>query len=312
MSFSTSNSDRRAATVALAALSALLAVYCVLLEAITRVGFDRVSRVQRRVVEDYRAAQTWPVGGPAAPPRVLVVGNSLLLKGVDRVLFKRTLQSKYTIVLLPVENTQFEDWFFGLRRLFAEGSRPAMVVVCLSTRQLISRGTAGEYFAHYLMRSRDVFAVKTSAGLDNTVTSNYFFANWSRWLGSRAEIRKWLASKLMPNLERLMAFFPDKTPAMPPPDKVVERALPHLQALSDLCRANGAALVVVVPPTLDKDDASREVAEAAARHGIRVLVPLRSDEVSPSDFSDGFHLNEKGAARFTQRLAAALLVLDRP
>src|SRR5215469_5414342 len=203
MSFSTFNSDRRAATIALAVLLGVLAVYCVLLEAITRIGFDRVSRIQQRVVEDYRAAKALPLGASEGQPRVLVVGNSLLLKGVDPVLFKQTLQSKYTIVLLPVENTQFEDWFFGLRRLFAEGSRPAVVVVCLSTRQIISRGTAGEYFAHYLMRSRDVLAVKRSADLDNTVTSNYFFANWSRWLGSRAEIRKWLASKLMPNLDRL-------------------------------------------------------------------------------------------------------------
>ena len=312
MSFSTSSSDRRTATAALFVLLAALAVYCALLEAVTRIGFDRVSRIQRRVVEDYRAATALPVAVTGGRPRMLVVGNSLLLKGVDPALLKQELASKYTVVLFPVENTQFEDWFYGLRRLFAEGSRPSLVIVCLSTRQLISHGTAGEYFAYYLMRPRDVLAVKESASLDNTVTSNYFFASWSQWLGSRAEIRKWLASKLMPNLERLTAFFPDKTPPMPPAEHVVERALPHVKALSDLCRANGAALVVVVPPTLDKRDASRQLADATARLGIKVVIPLRADEVSADDFSDGFHLNEKGAVRFTQRLAAALLAIDRP
>ena len=304
---STSNSEPRDATRAIAVLLVGMLLYCATLEVVTRRGFSRVSRTQRRIYQDLNAAKSIAPAVSNASPTVLVVGNSLLLDGVDRASLKNELAPKYQLVLLPVENTQFEDWYFGLRRLFAEGSRPSIVVVCLSTRQMMSRATDGEYFAYYLMQGRDLLAVRRESQLDNTMASAYFFANRSDWLGSRAQIRNWLLQAIMPNLERLIGFFPAKTPPMPPSDQVVAAAIPHLLALDELCKSNGARLVILVPPTLRHDDASAEIQDSANGQGIPVLVPLRPSEVSPGEFSDGFHLNAQGAARFTQRFASALL-----
>ena len=307
MPSSTSSSEVRAATRAIAVLLTGILVYCAGLEIVTRQGFSRVSRTQRRIYQDLSVAKsiTPPVSND--PPTILVVGNSLLLDGVDRASLKKELAPNYLVALLPIENTQFEDWYFGLRRLFAEGSRPSIVVVCLSTRQMISRATDGEYFAHYLMQERDLLAVKREAQLDNTITSAYFFANRSEWLGSRAQIRNWLLQAIMPSSERLIRYFPAKTPPMPPTEQVVAGVLPHLLALDQLCKANGARLVAVVPPALSRDDASAGVQDSGARDGIPVLVPLPSNNVTPDDFHDGFHLNPGGAARFTHRLASDLL-----
>ena len=307
MPSSTSNSKPRAATRAIAILLAVIFVYCAGLELVTRRGFSRVSRIQRRVYQDLTAAKSIAPPVLNDPPAMLVVGNSLLLDGVDRVSLKMELAPNYLVTLLPVENTQFEDWYFGLRRLFAEGSRPSVVVVCLSTRQMMSRATDGEYFAYYLLQGRDLLAVRRESQLDNTMTSAYFFANRSAWLGSRAQIRNWLLQEIMPGLERLIGYFPAKTPPMPPKEQVVAGALPHLLAMGQLCKSNGAHLVVLVPPTLRSDDASAEVQASAAHNGIPVLVPLRPADVTPDDFHDGFHLNSRGAARFTHRLASELL-----
>lgn len=307
MPSSTSNSEARAATRAIVFLLAGLFLYSAALEIVTRRGFSRISRIQRRVHEDLSAAKSIAPSVLNDPPTILVAGNSLLLDGVDRASLKKQLAPNYLVTLLPVENTQFEDWYFGLRRLFAEGSRPSIVVLCLSTRQMMSRATDGEYFAYYLMRERDLLAVKKESQLDNTITSAYFFANGSEWLGSRAQIRNWLLQAIMPNLEHLIGFFPGKTPPMPPKEQVVAGVLPHLLALDQLCKANGAHLVVLVPPTLSRDDASADVQDSADRQGLLVLVPLRPDDVTPADFHDGFHLNARGAARFTQRFASTLL-----
>ena len=307
MPSSTSSSDHRAATRAIATLLGGVLLYCIGLEVVTRKGFSRVSRTQRRIAADLLAAKSVAPSAPSVPSTILVVGNSLLLDGVDRASLKSDLSANYEANLLPVENTQFEDWYFGLRRLFAEGSRPAVVVVCLSTRQMMSSATDGEYFAYYLMQGRDLPAVKRESQLDNTLASTYFFANLSDWLGSRAQIRNWLLQAIMPNLEHLISFFPAKTPPMPPRDQVLAAALPHLAALNELCRTNGARIVVVVPPTLSHEDASADLETAAAQKGIAFLVPLRSDDVTPAEFHDGFHLNARGATRFTHRLAADLL-----
>jgi hypothetical protein len=304
---STSSSEVRAATRAIAVLLAGLFLYSAALEVVTRRGFSRVSRIQRRIYQDLSAARSIPPPAENDPPTMLVVGNSLLLDGVDRASLKKELAPNYLVALLPVENTQFEDWYFGLRRLFAEGTRPSIVVLCLSTRQMMSRATDGEYFAFYLMQERDLLAVKRESQLDNTMASAYFFANRSDWLGSRAQIRNWLLQAIMPSSERLTHYFPGKTPPMPPKEQVVAGVLPHLLALDQLCKANGARLVAVVPPALSRDDASADVQDSAAREGIPVLVPLRSNDVTPDDFHDGFHLNPRGAVRFTQRLGSALL-----
>lgn len=212
----------------------------------------------------------------------------------------------YAAALLPIENTQFQDWYFGLRRLFSEGAHPAVVVVCLSTRQIVSRSTDGEYFAHYLMPRRDLFAARRESQLNNTMTSDYFFASFSEWLGSRNQIKNWLFHAVMPGLEHLVGFFTSPPPPMPPPSRIVAEALPHLSALDRICREHGARLVVVVPPPISHEDGSAEVQVAAAKAGISVLVPMHAGELSPEEFADGYHLNAGGAARFTPRLAAAL------
>ncbi len=307
MPSSTSNSELRPASRAIAVLLAGLFLYCATLEVVTRLGVSRVSRIQRRIYQDLAAARSLAPQASNAQPTMLVVGNSLLLDGVDRASLKKDLAPNYQLTVLPIENTQFEDWYFGLRRLFREGSRPTVVVVCLSTRQMMSRATDGEYFAYYLMQGRDLFAVRRESQLDNTMTSAYFFAHRSDWLGSRAQIRNWLLQEIMPNLERLIGFFPGKTPPMPPKDQIIAGVIPHLLALNDLCKSNGARLVVLVPPTLSHDDASAAVQDSAAREGVSALVPLRPGDVSPTDFYDGFHLNSGGAARFTHRLASELL-----
>jgi|SRR6516162_4837550 hypothetical protein len=301
------DSESRAARHAMVVLLVAVLCYCGLLEFFSRVALNRISRTQHRISEDYRAAKSLRGAEPGDAPTMLVVGNSLLLVGVDRPLLAKRLASNYLVAVLPVENTQFEDWYFGLRRLYAEGSRPSTIVVCLSTQQMISNSTYGEYFAHYLMRTADLLVVKRAVGLDNTVTSNYFFAHWSAWLGSRAETRNWLIHKLMPNLGQLTQYFPAKPSSMPQPSDVVERALIHLRVLKDLSTSYGSTFVAVVPPTLDANDAQTEVQDAAARVGIAVLIPLRPKETSLADYnSDGFHLNPKGAVRFTERLSVAL------
>lgn len=307
MPSSTSNSDPLTAARALVALLLLLLLYFAGLEIVARLGFSRISAIQHRIREDYYAAQSIPPATSADPPTLLVVGNSLLLDGVNRHLLEQELAPNYSATFLPIENTQFDDWYFGLRRLFATGASPSAVVVCLSVRQIMSRATDGEYFARHLMQASDILAVKEDSQLDNTTASGYFLANHSEWLGGRAEIRNWLLQKLIPHLAQLTLYFPAKNPPMPSSEEVVARSLPHLKRLNELCEANHARLIVLVPPTLEVHDASAAVRQAAAVDGIMVLIPSPPRQLPAEDYSDGYHLNAKGAMLFTRLLGTALL-----
>lgn len=312
MHSSTSNSepataDAKSATRALAVLLAGLVAYGLALEGASRFAFSRVSRIRGRVERDLREARALRPRGPDGKPTLLFVGNSLLLYGVDRAAFQRRLEPRLDATLFPMENTQYEDWYFGLRTLFAAGARPAFVAAAFTPRQLLSPAVNGEHFARLLMSPGDLLAVRRESGLDNTGASAFFFARYSEWLGSRAQIRSWLLFRLFPGLERAAALFPPPKTPLPPPERVAAEVLPRIRSLDGLCRYYGARLVLVIPPTMTESAGAQEIQKVAASEGLAVLVPARGGELGPEAFSDGFHLNPRGAERFTPQVADALL-----
>jgi hypothetical protein len=306
MPSSTSGSDQNSATRALVLLLVILLSYVAGLEAVVRVGFPRINHYWRRILDDQRTAISLQPGHGSVSPSLLIVGNSLLLWAVDRESLKKELPS-YSLVVFPIENTTYLDWYFGLHRLFAEGAHPDFVGVCLSTRHLMSEKTIGEPFAHSMMLESDLLAIKRAAHMDNTMMSNYFFAGLSSWLGYRSEIRNWLLQKIMPNIEGLTKYLPNAAPPMDPTDVVLGKTLPRLRSLSQLCREHGARFFLIVPPAFGVDDSLQAIRAGAARDGIPVVVPYEPSEMPTDSFQeDKFHLNANGAALFTERLSKIL------
>jgi len=287
-------------------LSGLL-VYGLGLETASRVVFSRVSRIRGRVERDLQAARALRPIGAGGKPTLLLVGNSLLLHGVDRAPFQRRLAPALDATVFPIENTQYEDWYFGLKTLLSGGSRPSVVAAAFTPRQLLSPMTDGEHFARLLMSPGDLLAVQRASGLDNTAASAYFFAHLSDWLGFRAQIRSWLFFQLFPGLEKAAALFPGGRPPLPRSSDMVAEVLPRVRALDLLCRFYGAKFVLIVPPTTTESAGAVELRTAAVAEGLSVLIPMRSDELLADDFTDGFHLNRRGAERFTPRVADVLI-----
>jgi hypothetical protein len=309
----TSDSDRRAATRASILLLALLMAYFSALETVTAIGFPRINHYWRRIRADqHTAALLRPALGNDST-KLLIVGNSLLLWAVDREQLQHQMPASYSLAVLPIENTNYLDWYFGLRRLFAEGSRPDVVMLCVSTRQLISDRTLGEPFAHSMMLGSDLLYVKREVQLDNTIASGYFFAHFSGWLGYRSEVHNWLLQKVMPDVETLTRYLPGKTPPMPPADFVLAQALPRLRALDKMAKEHRARFVLLIPPTFDVQDSSIRLREESAKEGISVILPFEPAQLSPDHFQeDRFHLNSEGAVVFTQRVSSMLRQLLSP
>jgi hypothetical protein len=307
MRSSTSASENPNAARAMVLLLALLVVYCGALEVVTRTKFTHISRVQRRIDNDKRAALELKPSAGDGSKTFLLVGNSLLVHGVEPDKLHKEMAPSYYSEVLGIENTQFLDWYFGLRRFFAEGSKPAVIVLSLTTRQLISHGINGEYFAYQMMQERDILRVKKAAHLDNTMTSNLFFANQSAWLGSRSMIRNWLLGELMPSVDQLTAYLPEKAPPLPADELVIQQSLGRLEEMQELCRDNGAGFIFVQPSVRGVSDVEDKLRAAAAGAGIVVLVPFRGGEMPAAYYSDGFHLNAQGADLFTKKLGLELV-----
>jgi hypothetical protein len=274
-------------------------------EAAARVGLDRASKIQRRMVQEYRQAVA--IGQDQAPGRhLLVVGNSLLDEGVQFDRLRDSLAGRYDVRRYMVEQTVYFDWLYGLHRLYREGARPDVVVVMLGTGHWLSPGIRGDYSAQYMMSAADLPRVARDVGLHPTQATGLAFASMSKFWGARVEMRTFVLGHLMPTLGQFMnaSSAVDRRPMVDADIAPVLSA--RIERMRELTDAYGSQLVLLVPPVLDPADGAPALMAAAAQHDVPVLRPVASGSFGPQLYRDGFHLNDTGAALFTDRLIPAL------
>jgi hypothetical protein len=303
----------RSATLSIALLAAAAVAYLAALEIAARVLYPAHSALAARIRSDWSAARQSGVSPLPDRRSFLLVGNSLLQAGVDRKELKVLQESdNLNVTLMPIENTNYLDWYFGVRRLLAEGSRPEFVVLCLVPGQLISDGTDGEFFARNLMLPTDILRVKQAARLDWTTTSTYLMASASAWMGNSAEIRNWIRAETVPGMAKLAPVFPEPVITPRAADSVEEIAGRRLTEFAAMCATRGCKVLLLIPPVMRQPQNESLAAVRRAGHaaGVPVLTPVAPAELGPSYFSDGFHLNPRGAVIFSSRLVEALQAIS--
>ncbi len=281
-------------------LLAVCFLFCVFLEAVTSCYFGRVSQMENRRQTEYRSALMLRPAKETGRASVLVVGNSLLLHGVDFPQLQQAVGPDIELRRLVVENTFYLDWYYGLRHLLKIGSQPDVAVVMLNPIQLTSEAINGDYTVHLLVDREDLGGFARDIGADRNKMSSLALANLSFFYGTRAEIRTWLLGSILPGLPHLF----HSTPTAPKAGSR-ELAEQRLAQLRQLCAQHGVELVVVLPPAR-QDSGVSVVLQAAAANEVKMLLPIPPGVLPVSDYSDNFHLNSRGARKFTPVLAAEL------
>jgi hypothetical protein len=263
---------------------------------------EHLSRTERRVASELQAAKSLHPVTADGRPTVLLAGNSLLLEGVQLDRLHENLAPDYEVSRLGIEQTHYLDWYFGLRRLLEEGSRPSLIVLSLATDQLASRFTLGESFARRQMSARDFPLAIQESKLDRTTASTYLFAHWSNWLADKGVIRQRVLILLVPNFRELAARIADHGPHVNDPAVLLAMAQQRLPELRDLTQTYGVKIVLLIPPT-QHEDQSRPIQELGEQRGVAVWVLSPPGEFPRTLYRDGFHLNAEGSEIFTSRLA---------
>jgi hypothetical protein len=296
--------DRRRAARLLLAGCAVVALSA---DATARLALDRASKIQQRIVAEYRGAQRIGCEPRTAKTHILVVGNSLLDEGVQFDRVREELGETCDARRLVVERTTYFDWYYGIKALLDGGARPDIVVVVLTPGQWVRPDSRGDYSAQYLMQTADLRDAARDLHLSATEYASLVFARLSKFWGARAEMRNFILIHLMPDLGRLMNFssYIDPTPAVD--DQIAEKARGRIERLNRIVRAQGGRLVILVPPVLDANDGAPGLARAARSSGVAVIRPVSSGTYGKSLYRDtGFHLNAEGAAIFTEQFVRAL------
>ena len=169
----------------------------------------------------------------------------------------------------------------------------------------------GDAFAELLMDSHDLLRSSKPSPSDNTVTSNLLFANLSRFYGVRSEVHKTFLLHMLPTSRDLAAKLRPPSPPLAPDEEIDREATKRLQEISSLCSQYGAQFILVVPPSTTARDGSNAIQLAGNRIGVQVFVPFRPQQLPSDLYSDGFHLNYRGAEVFTRALGSSLPQLLR-
>jgi len=280
-----------------------LALFCAAIEGLTRFGFSHISRIEARISQDHQAALAIR---KSDRPTVLLVGNSLMLEGIDDQRLRESLGGKAHAVLFPIEQTQYLDWYYGLRRLFAEGSQPDTVVLCMSAEHLITSRIRGDYSAYYLFRFADIPQIRRDINYDLTKTSSLALSRFSLFYAGRSPLRNFVLVRTDPAYAAMLQQLAGvQAQAHFPSDREMERiAEARLTDLRTLCSSHGARFAFLLAPGFGPGEAP--LVEAGARSHTDVMVPFHLNELGRDKFRDGFHLNATGAQMFTARVADLL------
>ena len=280
----------------------LLALILAALETGTRVVFRRVSRLENRIMVDHRNALSLR---PGTKPHILLLGNSLLLEGLDYDALHKSLAPDAEVTRFVIEGTTYYDWYYGIRRLLASGSRPDRIVLCMSALNLLGAGIRGDYSAYYLFQTQDIAGIARSIHYDTTKASNLVFARYSLFYAARNNMRNFILGKVDPAYSALINHIQFSRSQLPPSNEIEHSAEQRLRALNSECARYRVPFVFLIPPAIDAHG-ERELLEAGRLSGTSVSVPIAGGTLPADLFRDGFHLNSRGAAVFTDALARDL------
>lgn len=290
------------------ALLALMAVYGLAVESITRCVLSPMSKIQRVFTSELAQSAHLQSAADDRPRTLLVVGNSLLDAAVDFRQLNSSLGSEWRAVRLFVSDSDYLDWRFGLSKLLASGTHPDAVAVMLTPRQLVSDHFRGGFSAHYMMRVSDLPRLAEEAHLHPTAASSLLFARYSLFYGIRAELRNGILAQVFPNLPDVLFRLAYTRRAKLGDEAVQLRSTTRLRELKTTTDGYGIQLVLLLPPLPSASDQEAEppVIESGRRTGVQVLNPLPAGELPLSAFRDGFHTNRQGAIAYTTRLGPIL------
>jgi hypothetical protein len=287
----------------------MLAGFCVLFITSIEIVFSHpvkhYSVTYQRVSQQYAEALRARPSQAGEPISVLMVGNSLLLDGVDVPRLQALTSGRLRIYPIFLEFTTYYDWLYALRRLFRQGARPQIVVVGLGPDSVIEDTVRAEYSPILLFDAGDVLHVSSDLGLDRTATMNLLLAHWSTFWDMRAAVRAQILRRIVPDAEDLFEVVKRKRPVTPAPD-AEPMAISRLRILRRLVEGYGARLILLIPPPTS-DTGVRQTVRAASKVGVDTLVPIDPVTLPPSLFQpDAIHLNSQGATRFTSALGENL------
>ena len=243
-----------------------------------------------------------------APHSVLIVGNSLVLHGIDEHTLDTTLGPGYEAKKETIVGSGYQDWLYGVPSLLDRGSRPTLIVLGFSPAQLVMDRPPIGRTTRLVWTTKNLAYYTLDRRIGLTAASNLLLQHFSAFFALRDQLRQDSRKLIVPGYAAMSHDFFDGAPLRPDSTTDVAIAASRLAAMDSTCAAHGVRFVYLLMPTRAQDDAAIEpmMIEAGKRVNVPVLVPIPNRALLAADQLDGYHLNAAGAAVFSARTGAAL------
>lgn len=309
MLFSTSNSDHVTALRAIKVLLLLLVGVLLSLELGARYLVPLVNWNMRRFHAEGTAASMIGAGPSRGKESLLFLGNSLTLSDIDLNMIKGALGATNEICRWSIDDTNYLDWYYGLRRIYRNGGRPNWVVIGARSRHLLAGHVRGRFFAHYILGAEDLANAAKRTGVDATGFSNMILAQISSFYGSREEIFKRCITLVIPSFPELGRKMTGKFMQGNSAGEDERLMRDRFRELNQLGSVHGSRMIIWIPPTPEQEPLRALMIRAGAQAGIPVVALDSPGEWTMEDFKDGYHMTPQAAERFSKILLQTIRLL---
>src|SRR5262249_45880276 len=187
-------------------LLATIALLLLGIEAGANYLLKHASPTYARVSGQYQQAREAVPAKPGDPPTVLMLGNSLLLDGIEMDRLRLATSSRMRVYPIFLEATGYYDWLYAVRRLFRQGARPDVIVVGVGVNYFLTDQVGQDYALKLFFAPRDVIAVAFDLPLDLPASSNLLLAHLISFWVTRGAIKNQVLSHVIPNWQELRAL----------------------------------------------------------------------------------------------------------
>ncbi|NWK54777.1 hypothetical protein HW115_04100 [Verrucomicrobiaceae bacterium N1E253] len=267
----------------------------------------------------------------SAKPRVVFFGNSLMMHGLKEEIFHDELKklngssgttSFETCKITPV-GTAMLDWVYLYRRYFeSEGSHPDILVVGFVRHHIHDQEAIKlRRLSRHFVAGHDLPDLWDKEQLDFHNITQSSLCNISALEGDQPEHQLGILYSMVPEYQegvkannRMVAEGKkQKAKAMGiAPAAEPEESFHRMTRFIETCKHHGVKIIFVPMPQPEVWDFNPDAAELAKNNGMDVYDARQIDGMQESDFSDGYHLGESGADKFSRWLARKMQQIPGP
>ena len=297
-------------------------VFVALLEIIARVIAPALDYDRKHIHDLPQTIATLATrASTSGKPRVVLFGNSLILRGVDEEVLHHELSRLggpplETTKVTPV-GTAMLDWLYLYQRYFnTPESHPKILVVGflahhlhdqepIKIRRLARHFVAPQDFPRLWRTDLDSFHQIAQSAL----------CGISALEGDQPEHQIYLLDRIVPDYQAglkennrlVQAAAARNARRQAEADPAVPAAtFTRMTRFIEQAETHGVKVLFVAMPQPQPWNLDPTAVTLAREHGMKVLDARAIDGMTATDFSDGYHLGETGAAKFSRWLAGQL------